>query len=166
LPKGSTVLDFAFNISEEVGIYAITSKVNGIVKSLFAELKTGDHIEIITSPQCRPDSSWLNNVVTFKAAAYLTNYYKNKYQLNENSNIIEKPLYQKFIITFKNNSKVVNSIQKIIGIDKIVRVALANNLSNHIVSVQTNIDAKTNTNELFLKLITLKGIKNITIKQQ
>ncbi len=59
LPKGSTALDFAFQIHTEVGQRTVGARVNGELVSLRHELKNGDMVEIITSPQARPHEDWL-----------------------------------------------------------------------------------------------------------
>lgn len=69
LPKGSTPIDFAYKIHEDIGSHAILAKVNGKVTKLNEELKTGDVVEIVTSKQQKPNVDWLQwtkNVSTNK----------------------------------------------------------------------------------------------------
>ena len=49
LPKGSTALDFAFQVHTEVGMHTRGTKVNGKLVPLSHVLKSGDQVEIITS---------------------------------------------------------------------------------------------------------------------
>ena len=49
LPKGSTALDFAFQVHTEVGMHTRGAKVNGKLVPLSHVLKSGDQVEIITS---------------------------------------------------------------------------------------------------------------------
>jgi GTP pyrophosphokinase len=67
LPKGSTALDFAFNIHTQVGYSCIGAKVNHRLVPLSHELKSGDQIEIITSKKQKPKEGWLDFVVTARA---------------------------------------------------------------------------------------------------
>ncbi len=67
LPKGATVLDFAYDIHTDVGYHCIGAKVNQKNVSIRQQIKNGDHIEIITSKNQKPKSDWLNFVVTSKA---------------------------------------------------------------------------------------------------
>lgn len=67
LPKGSTALDFAFNIHSQVGSQCIGAKVNHRLVPLSHELRSGDQVEIITSKKQTPKEDWLNYVVTARA---------------------------------------------------------------------------------------------------
>jgi len=59
LPKGATALDFAFLIHTEVGQRTIGARVNGELVPLRHQLKNGDTVEIMTSPQAQPHDDWL-----------------------------------------------------------------------------------------------------------
>ncbi len=67
LPKGATVLDFAFDIHSGVGKKCIGAKINGKHASIKQVLKNGDHIEVITSNTQEPRNEWLNIVATSRA---------------------------------------------------------------------------------------------------
>lgn len=67
LPKGATSLDFAFSVHSEVGIRTLGTKVNGKLVQLNHELKSGDQVEIITSPNQKPSLNWLDYVTTSRA---------------------------------------------------------------------------------------------------
>lgn len=69
LPQGATLLDFAFTIHSRVGARAISGKVNGKNVPLRHQLKNGDNVEILTSPQQSPKPGWLSIVVSPKAKA-------------------------------------------------------------------------------------------------
>ncbi len=77
LPKGATVLDFAFEIHSEVGAKCVGAKVNKRVVPLRQELKNGDQIELNLSKNQKPKQDWLSFVVTAKAKARI------KKELNE-----------------------------------------------------------------------------------
>jgi GTP pyrophosphokinase len=79
LPKGATTLDFAFSIHSAVGVKTRGTRVNGKLVPLNYELKSGDQVEIITSPHQKPTMHWLDYVTTSRA--------KNKIKsvLNENT---------------------------------------------------------------------------------
>jgi len=67
LPKGSTPVDFAFEVHTEVGLHCIGAKLNGKIVPLNTEIKSGDTVEIITSDTQSPSYSWLKFVKTTKA---------------------------------------------------------------------------------------------------
>lgn len=67
LPKGSTALDFAFNIHSQIGSQCIGAKVNHKLVPMSHIIRSGDQIEILTSKKQRPKEEWLNIVVTASA---------------------------------------------------------------------------------------------------
>jgi guanosine-3',5'-bis(diphosphate) 3'-pyrophosphohydrolase len=73
LPKGATSLDFAFSIHSEIGIKTRGTRVNGKLVQLNHELKSGDQIEVITSPNQKPTINWLEYVTTSRAKNKIRN---------------------------------------------------------------------------------------------
>lgn len=67
LPKGASVLDFAFNIHSNLGIRCTGGKVNGKTVSIKDKLKTGDIVEIQSGKNQKPSPAWVNYVVSNKA---------------------------------------------------------------------------------------------------
>ena len=67
LPKGATILDFAYSIHTKVGSTCVSGKVNGKNASIKYKLKSGEQVEINTSPNQSPKQDWLNFVVTSRA---------------------------------------------------------------------------------------------------
>ena len=67
LPKGATVLDFAFHIHTALGCRCIGARVNGTNVPLRQRLQSGDQVEIMTSNTQTPKQDWLNIVTTSKA---------------------------------------------------------------------------------------------------
>ena len=76
LPKGSTPLDFAFQIHSEVGIHCAGAKINGRLQPLSTELQTGDSVEIITNPNRTPSHDWLKLVKTSQARSRIRRWLK------------------------------------------------------------------------------------------
>lgn len=67
LPKDASALDFAFSIHTDVGLKCRGAKVNGKLVPLSYTLKSGDQIEVITSAKNKPNSRWLDFVITARA---------------------------------------------------------------------------------------------------
>jgi guanosine-3',5'-bis(diphosphate) 3'-pyrophosphohydrolase len=67
LPKDASALDFAFSIHTDVGLKCRGVKVNGKLVPLSYTLKSGDQIEVITSAANKPNSRWLDFVITARA---------------------------------------------------------------------------------------------------
>lgn len=67
LPKGATVLDFAFMIHTKLGMSCVGARVGNRNVKLNHTLKSGDTVEILTSQQQTPKLDWLNIVCTSKA---------------------------------------------------------------------------------------------------
>ncbi len=75
-PKGSTVIDFAYRIHTEVGHRCSGARVNGQLVSLRYILRSGDTVEIITTPQQAPTRDWLKWVKTPRAQSKIRNWLK------------------------------------------------------------------------------------------
>ena len=69
LPKGATVLDFAYRIHTNVGSHCSGGRVNGKNVPMRTRLQSGDQVEILTSPNQTPKRDWLSIAVTSKARA-------------------------------------------------------------------------------------------------
>ncbi|MBK6590922.1 MAG: bifunctional (p)ppGpp synthetase/guanosine-3',5'-bis(diphosphate) 3'-pyrophosphohydrolase [Acidobacteria bacterium] len=67
LPRGSTLIDFAYAIHSQVGDTCTGAKINGRIVPLRSELQNGDVVEILTTASSHPSSDWLNYAVTSKA---------------------------------------------------------------------------------------------------
>src|SRR5213082_2062655 len=78
LPLGSTAVDFAYTVHSEVGAHCVGAKVNGKMVPLRYKLKNGDSIEILTSPNARPNKDWLSFVKTSRAQAKIRSFIKGQ----------------------------------------------------------------------------------------
>ncbi len=74
LPKGSGPIDFAYAVHTEVGDHCSGALVNGNIVSLRYELQTGDVIDIITRPNQKPKSDWLQMVATTRAKSKINKF--------------------------------------------------------------------------------------------
>jgi len=80
LPKGSTPIDFAYEIHTEVGDHCVGAKVNGKIVPLKHELESGDTIEILTSSNQTPHKDWLKFVRTSRAKTKIKHWIKAEEQ--------------------------------------------------------------------------------------
>ncbi len=107
LPKGSSVLDFAYSIHSQVGNKTEGAKLNGALVPLSTKLKSGDVVEIISSESIKPMPDWLNYVITSKARQSIKLY------LNKDKERIEaygKELFRRKLkyIKINTNKRVIN----------------------------------------------------------
>jgi GTP pyrophosphokinase len=78
LPRGATVVDFAYAIHSNVGDRTTAAKINGEAVPLRTELKNGDVIEVQTSPLATPNPAWLTFVRTGRARSKIRHYLKTQ----------------------------------------------------------------------------------------
>jgi GTP pyrophosphokinase len=64
LPKGALPLDFAYRLHSEIGDHVMGVKINGKMCNLNTKLHHGDVIEILTSKNQLPKTSWLDKIIT------------------------------------------------------------------------------------------------------
>ncbi len=74
LPKGATALDFAYEIHSKIGLHAVYARINGKLMSVKTVLHRGDCVEIGTDENSRPDTDWIDYVLTYKAKRHLRSY--------------------------------------------------------------------------------------------
>ena len=74
LPQKSSCLDFAYEISEEIGNHAKYARVNGFLSSIKAPLRRGDVVAVFTDPDVHPTPDRFDAVVTYKAKKVIKTY--------------------------------------------------------------------------------------------
>ena len=77
LPKGSTPIDFAYEIHTDVGNHTLAARVNGEPRALTDSLKNGDLVQIETSPDAHPNPQWLAAVHSGRARAEIRQYLRS-----------------------------------------------------------------------------------------
>ncbi|MDR2027442.1 MAG: RelA/SpoT family protein [Prevotellaceae bacterium] len=94
LPKGATVLDFAYDIHTQIGNRAIAAKVNYKLVPLNHVLKSTDQVEIITTRTQKPKKEWIDFVTTVKAKNLIKSALKSeiKEHSKKGKEIIDKKL--------------------------------------------------------------------------
>jgi guanosine-3',5'-bis(diphosphate) 3'-pyrophosphohydrolase len=76
MPRGATVVDFAYAIHSNVGDRTTSAKINGEPVPLRTELKNGDVIEVVTAPESTPNPAWLSFVRTGRARSKIRQHLK------------------------------------------------------------------------------------------
>jgi GTP diphosphokinase / guanosine-3',5'-bis(diphosphate) 3'-diphosphatase len=80
LPRGATIIDFAYAIHSDVGNRTVTAKVNDESAPLSQLLKNGDRVEVETNESGRPNLAWLNYAATGRARSHIRHYLKTTQQ--------------------------------------------------------------------------------------
>jgi len=93
LPRGATVVDFAYAIHSNVGDRAMAARINGEQVPLRTELKNGDVVEVVTAPVSTPNPAWLSFVRTGRARSKIRHHLKTLAQ-TESEGLGEKLLAQ------------------------------------------------------------------------
>ncbi|MDO8905391.1 bifunctional (p)ppGpp synthetase/guanosine-3',5'-bis(diphosphate) 3'-pyrophosphohydrolase [Hydrogenophaga sp.] len=80
LPRGATVMDFAYAIHSDVGNRTVAARINGEQLPLRTELNNGDVVEIVTAASAEPNPAWLSFVKTGRARSKIRHYLKTMAQ--------------------------------------------------------------------------------------
>lgn len=132
LPRGSTPIDFAYQVHTEVGHRCIGARVNGEIVPLNHELATGDRVEILTnrSSQYGPSQDWLNVVVTRGAKQKIRHYFRaqeRQVQLENGKRLLERALRRRNlpVAQLTTRAKLEDAAKKIIHADSVDELLLA-----------------------------------------
>lgn len=94
-PIGATPIDFAYSIHSDVGNHCMRAKVNGKIVPLKYELRSGDTVEIMTSPGAKPSKDWLKFVKTSRAKTKIRQWFtteEREKSITLGKEILEKEL--------------------------------------------------------------------------
>jgi len=78
LPEGSSALDFAFDIHEQLGLRAVRVRINGKTRQLKARLMDGDQVDVETAERPTVLPKWLEWAVTPRARNSIRRYLRSK----------------------------------------------------------------------------------------
>ena len=125
LPKDATALDFAFSIHTDVGLKCRGAKVNGKLMPLSHQLKSGDQIEVITSATNKPNSRWLDFVITARAKAKIRAALKEEEKMIAEEGkavLLRKLRHLKIPFNEKNTNELVNYFKLRTSFDLFYRI--------------------------------------------
>ncbi|MCP4295724.1 MAG: bifunctional (p)ppGpp synthetase/guanosine-3',5'-bis(diphosphate) 3'-pyrophosphohydrolase [Proteobacteria bacterium] len=78
LPRGSSVLDFAFQIHTDIGMHCSGALINGRTCSSNTVLNHGDKVEVLTSEDQEPSVDWLQYSKTTRALSPIRYFLRKK----------------------------------------------------------------------------------------
>jgi GTP pyrophosphokinase/guanosine-3',5'-bis(diphosphate) 3'-pyrophosphohydrolase len=143
LPMGATPVDFAYTVHTDVGNTCVGAKVDRKPHPLSKALDSGQTVEIITSPNVKPNANWLNFVVSAKARLGIRNYLKQQ-RTNEavslgkrllssalgESSINDIPQETLDKVMTELNTKTLDDLYHEIGLGNLMGLAVRNRLVN------------------------------------
>ncbi len=96
MPQGATAVDFAYAVHTDVGHHCSAARINHELAPLRSELRNGDLVEIITSPQASPNPIWLTYVKTGRARSKIRHFLRTM-QNEESARLGERLLRQELL---------------------------------------------------------------------
>ncbi len=106
LPKGASVLDFAYELHSDIGRHAQYARINGKLSTIKETLQRGDVVEVFTNDSVEPEPDWLKFVKTYKAIRRISAVAKTMYSeldLKYSRCELCKPLPGDEVIGFKTD---------------------------------------------------------------
>src|SRR3990167_3418319 len=89
LPRGSTVLDFAYHVHTQVGNKCYAARVNQRYVPLTYTLKTGEQVEILTKKDREPNRDWLVNSLGYIKTARARDKLRHWFRQQDRSKNLE-----------------------------------------------------------------------------
>ena len=77
MPRGATVVDFAYAIHTNIGDRTVAARINGEQVPLRTELKNGDVVDVVTASVSAPNPAWLSFVRTGRARSKIRHHLKS-----------------------------------------------------------------------------------------
>ncbi len=136
LPRGSSPIDFAYQIHTDIGHNCIGAKINGQMVPIETILENGDIVEIIVSKAPKgPSRDWLNVVKTSSARNKIKQWFNREERqeaYNAGREIMAKIL-RKNSLSFKNiTSDIMEDVTREMNFEKVDRLFSA--IGSHKVS--------------------------------
>ncbi len=163
LPKGSSLLDFAFALYGDEAIHTIAGKVNGKTVDYKYRLQPRDQIEILKTPKSLPDEDWNNHIVYYKSVAKLYYYFKNNTLTEPKQNEKKRTNEIHLRIEGEDRNHMLSDITDVIGRNDIKRIYLGATEADFEGNLTIRIEDEAQINHLFLRLFEVKGISSVTL---
>ncbi len=190
LPRGATVVDFAYAIHSNVGDRTMAARINGDPVPLRTELKNGDVVEVVTATVATPNPAWLSFVRTGRARSKIRHYLKTMEHAESESlgeRLLSQALRAEGIEKFPDDDPAYHAIwDKLLRFtgnksraDLLTDIGLGKRIANIVAKRMVNLlaenghkpDALLLTRERFIKqespslsMLTLDGSENASVK--
>ncbi len=190
LPRGATVVDFAYAIHSNVGDRTMAARINGDPVPLRTELKNGDVVEVVTAPIATPNPAWLSFVRTGRARSKIRHHLKTMEHAESESlgeRLLSQALRAEGIEKFPDDDPAYHAIwDKLLRFtgnksraDLLTDIGLGKRIANIVAKRMVNLlaengqkpDALLLTRERFIKqespslgMLTLDGSENASVK--
>lgn len=116
MPKGSTVLDFAYAVHSDIGNHCVGANVNKKLARLDTELKMGDQVDVITSEYQVPQEKWFDFLRTSGAKSKLKNGIKEyRKSFKDQGKETLKEYFKKLNIEFSRQNR--SDLAESLGLD-------------------------------------------------
>ena len=167
LPKGATVIDFAYKISENLGNHILTAMINEKEMPVITKLENGDIVKIVTTPnEVIPNINWLDIVKTAKAKSEILKQLEKVKEQNSKISvkleIIAKDkegIVLEILEILKNRKQNILSLNTNILEDKIVKIVivLEVDLIEFLDEIKTSIENMKGVKEVFYSIKVANG---------
>ncbi len=125
LPKGACPIDFAYSVHSSIGDHCSGARVNGMIVPLRYQLRNGDTVEIITSPNQKPNKDWLKLVVTARARTKIR--HRLRKEQRDRAAVLGKDLLEK---VFRKHGVSLSKAQKSGELDRAAQVLKCHSLDD------------------------------------
>ena len=109
LPRGATVIDFAYSVHTDLGNQCVAARINGELVPLRSELNHGDVVEVISDANARPSPSWLTFAKTGKARSEIR-YFLRRMKYDE-SVALGKRLLEQSLASLRIDSASLDAVR-------------------------------------------------------
>ncbi|MFT5656874.1 MAG: guanosine-3',5'-bis(diphosphate) 3'-pyrophosphohydrolase [Gammaproteobacteria bacterium] len=170
LPRGSTVVDFAYAVHTDVGNTCVAARIDNRMLPLSSKLYNGQTIEIISSDASRPHPSWLDFVITAKARTNIRHFLKSL-QTEEAMSLGQRLLQQSVshmvgrdeVITEERLSRVLSQYQMADQDELLVQIGLGNRNSSLVAKAMFDIEDDITKFDDAGKPLAIKGTEGMVV---
>ncbi len=160
LPKGSTGIDFAYGIHQEIGDHIKRCIINSIPMPFITKLKNGDIVEIeVGKKETNFQEEWIKEVKTAKAKTCMVKL------LNKNKQIKKKK--KTFEIFAKDRKNLALEITNVFTKNKINIESLEADVNDEKAKIKLTVKSKNNIDlkNIIEKLQKIENVKKVSIEE-